>query len=103
MAKKNVVFPTYFFVSQIHDIIYLCCTKRCTRGHSEIVLADHLEFKTNTFCNNVGAMSINNITEMKVPYSEDHSVLEYYKELIDNSVILEEIESITEKEKKKII
>lgn len=21
MAKKNVVFPTYFFVSQIHDII----------------------------------------------------------------------------------
>ena len=43
-------------------------------------------------------MSINNITEMKVPYSEDHSVLEYYKELIDNSVILGEIESITEKE-----
>ena len=24
MAKKNVVFSTYFFVSQIHDIIYLC-------------------------------------------------------------------------------
>ena len=24
MAKKNVVFPTYFFVSLIHDIIYLC-------------------------------------------------------------------------------
>ena len=24
MAKKNVVFPTYFFVSQIHDIICLC-------------------------------------------------------------------------------
>ena len=24
MAKKNVVFPTYFFVSQIHGIIQLC-------------------------------------------------------------------------------
>ena len=27
MAKKNVVFPTYFFVFSTYDIIYLCQQK----------------------------------------------------------------------------
>ena len=58
---------------------------------------EYLEFKANTFCNSMGAIYAQSITEMKVPYSEDHSVLEYYKGLIENSVIVGEVESITEK------
>ena len=48
---------------------------------------DILEFRTRTFCKNMGAICIDTITEVKVPYSEDHSVLEYYKGLMENAVI----------------
>ena len=48
---------------------------------------DILEFRTTTFCNNMGAIYVDSVTEVKVPYSEDHSVLEYYKGLIENAVI----------------
>lgn len=58
---------------------------------------DILEFRTTTFCKNVGAIGADSITEVKVPYSEDHSVLEYYKGLIENAVIYgENIGNISE-------
>ena len=44
----------------------------------------------------MGAISAQSITEMKVPYSEDHSVLEYYKGLIEKSVIYGNVENILE-------
>ena len=58
---------------------------------------DYIEFKGNTFSNKIFAIYTDTIKEIKVPYSEDHSVLEYYKGLIENSVIGGEVESITEK------
>ena len=58
---------------------------------------DYIEFKGNTFPNIFGVLSVDNITEIKVPYSEDHSVLEYYQGLIGSTIDAENIGSITEK------
>ena len=58
---------------------------------------DYIEFKGNTFPNIFGVLLVDNITEIKVPYSEDHSVLEYYQGLIGSTIYAENIGSITEK------
>ena len=61
-----------------------------------------LEFKYNNIRNVVkqtfpSITATETIEKMIVPYSEDHSILEYYKELIEKKVIKGEIGNIIEK------
>ena len=59
----------------------------------------YLEFTVNEFPNSIGIIWADEISEIKVPYSEDHSVLEYYKGLIESLAIRGEVVgSIVEKE-----
>ena len=58
---------------------------------------DYIEFMGNTFVNSKYTIYADTIKEIKVPYSEDHSVLEYYQGLI-GSTIKGEVETISEKE-----
>ena len=61
---------------------------------------EKFEFNTDQFASVFATVSCNNIEQIIVPASEDDSIINYYKGLVDNEVIMVSgtIGSIVEKE-----